>query len=232
MARKIIPVGTVFGRLTVIEAGEPIDVGKTGYQCSSSVCVCKCGNKTTVRNNSLVCSSTRSCGCLHRDATAAKAIHGHNRQHGKRTSEYNSWACMISRVTNPNNPRWEHYGGRGITVCERWRDFSVFIADMGEKPEPKFEYSIERENVNGHYDAGNCSWATNAEQQLNRTNNRLLTFYGKTLTLHEWSAISQISEKSISSRLSSGWPEKYAVWAPANSRLRTLLKSASASCES
>lgn len=208
-----IQVGSVFGRLTVLGVGAE-RIGKHGRPNATSECLCECGKRKDVRNASLKSGITLSCGCLHVDVRKASATHGHNRRGDQRTSEYNSWACMISRVTNPKNPRWQHYGGRGITVCERWRDFANFIADMGEKPEPKFDHSIERDDVNGNYEPGNCRWATNEEQQMNRANCRWMTFYGKTMILKQWAEISQVSAKLISYRLSRGWSEKRAVWTP------------------
>jgi hypothetical protein len=91
-----------------------------------------------------------------------------SRYHGlKHTSEYRTWNAMKTRCYNPKSNRFQYYGGRGITVCKRWRDsFAAFYADMGPKPGP--EYSIDRIKVNGNYTPRNCRWATPSEQALNK----------------------------------------------------------------
>jgi hypothetical protein len=91
--------------------------------------------------------------------------HGHHRSGGRRTPTYNSWDNMIQRCTNPKRREYEYYGGRGVTVCERWRAFENFLADMGERPQ---ELTLDRIDTNGNYEPGNCRWATVGEQLANR----------------------------------------------------------------
>lgn len=96
--------------------------------------------------------------------------HGHgNHRAGARTPTYVSWSNMTQRTTNPRHPAWKYYGGRGITVCERWRDFATFLGDMGERPA---ERSLDRIDNDGDYEPGNCRWATRREQRLNQRNTR------------------------------------------------------------
>jgi len=84
------------------------------------------------------------------------------------TPEYTAWALMKQRCSNPNIKEYKHYGGRGITICERWNDFENFYNDMGDKPKPKILYSIDRINNDGNYEKLNCRWATWKQQANNK----------------------------------------------------------------
>lgn len=109
--------------------------------------------------------------------------HGH--WQGKRSSkEYDSWAHMIDRCTNPDSKSWDRYGGRGISVCDRWRLFDNFLEDMGPKPGP--DYQIERTNNNGNYEPGNCVWATRRQQCRNRSTTININYHNKTQCLKDW----------------------------------------------
>lgn len=100
-----------------------------------------------------------------RKANAASVVHGHGGKGPNRTPTYHTWSNMIQRCTNPTAEGWAHYGGRGIRVCDHWRKFDNFLADMGERPEG---LTLERINNDGDYEPGNCRWATQAEQLMNR----------------------------------------------------------------
>jgi hypothetical protein len=157
--------GQKFGRLTVkYIAGYRIFNGKPHIKQYS--CLCDCGNQKIINRNSIVAKTTISCGCFHKENNIRKSItHG---MHKSRT--YRSWRSMKNRCTNPNTPNYNSYGGRGITVCERWlNSFENFLADMGERPEGT---SIDRIDVNGNYEQSNCRWATPKEQSNNQTEYR------------------------------------------------------------
>lgn len=130
-------------------------------------------------------------------------------------SECHSWDAMIQRCTNTKSRAYSYYGGRGISVCARWRVFANFFADMGLKPSPK--HSIDRINNNGNYEPGNCRWAVRRTQQRNMRSNRALTFNGQTKFLCEWEEETGISQKVIWQRVSVlGWPADRALTEPVN----------------
>lgn len=154
-----------FGRLTVIARDGRNNRGKVLW-----LCLCECGNYTSVIGGNLFHGSTRSCGCLKKE-WAQKL----NKTHGMGTTpEYRSWAHMKDRCYNKNDQAYKYYGARGITVCPRWKNsFENFITDMGFRPSAS--YSIDRINNNGDYEQGNCRWATHFVQMANRRTN--LWFY-------------------------------------------------------
>ena len=129
------------------------------------VCRCVCGNEISVTTGNLKNGSYSNCGCKRSEnRRVANLKHGHRRPFSR---EYSSWKGIIYRCCNPKNAQWKHYGGRGITVCDRWRNsFEAFLADMGASPGPGF--SIDRIDNDGNYEPGNCKWATWVEQCLNR----------------------------------------------------------------
>ena len=119
----------------------------------------------------------------------------------KRT--YICWLGMIHRCTNPKNQAYKYYGGRGITVCERWMEFENFLADMGYAPR---RLTLERVNNNAGYCKANCRWIPLAQQSNNRTISRWITFKGVRKTLADWGRHLGISRKTLRSRISMGWP--------------------------
>ena len=135
--------------------------------------------------------------------------------HGlSRTPEYQTWQHMKSRCFNPNNKAYSDYGGRGIAVCDRWKNSSQnFLADMGSRPTAK--HSLDRIDNNADYSAENCKWSTRVEQQNNqRSNKPLITIDGKTLTIAQWTEEMGYGESVIYNRLEDGWSELDAVITP------------------
>lgn len=153
--KKINLVGKRFGMLAVIDFS---DVSLDNHH-TSFVCRCDCGNKTVVRGDSLRRGDTTSCGCL--------LSLGNGTTHGLHKSRtYSSWNAMMNRCTNPDHDKFRYWGGRGITVCERWYKFVNFYEDMGERPVGK---TLDRINPDGNYEPGNCRWATPLQQRHNRS---------------------------------------------------------------
>jgi hypothetical protein len=136
-------------------------------------------------------------------------------------SEYDAWHAMKQRCFNPRHKQYDHYGGRGITVCEEWWDFEAFFRAMGPKPSPS--HSIDRINNNDGYRPGNCRWATQHEQNLNTRQNRYLTYNGKTQTLDAWCTELGIKRGTIDSRLCMGYPIER-VLSPANHRKKITIE--------
>jgi len=113
------------------------------------------------------------------------------------------WWSIINRCENPKCSKYKYYGGRGIRMCDRWRrSFSAFVEDMGKRPDG--EHSIDRIDNDGHYEPGNCRWASSFEQARNKSSAVLLTAMGRTLCVAEWAEICGVSASTIRTRLSRG----------------------------
>ena len=123
-----------------------------------------------------------------------------------RSPTYNAWRAMVDRCTCPTSGNYERYGARGITVCDRWRSFSNFLADMGSRPEGR---TIDRIDGSKGYEPGNCRWASNKEQARNKRTNLIVTYRGESRCVAEWVEILGLKEKLVRVRLSRGWsPER------------------------
>ncbi len=140
--------------------------------------------------------------------------HNSNYRHGMVYSkEYEAWSSMVKRCTNPKSERYPRYGGRGITVCEKWRSFIGFFEDMGKMPTPR--HQIDRRDNDGNYNKENCKWSTPEEQRLNRSDSRLLTFNGQTHPAFIWAKIVGIPSNVIRPRIDkSGWSVEKALTTP------------------
>jgi len=162
--------GKRFGRLTVIERGENGRRGQRRWRC-----LCDCGRETIVTGGNLRSGGTKTCGCM-------EGVLKHGATRGSRSAEYRAWLAMKHRCLNPNLLHFKNYGGRGITVCDRWlhhqddgvHPFLNFLADMGPRPEGRTgkmpTFSLDRIDNDGNYEPSNCRWATTKEQMTNRRN--------------------------------------------------------------
>jgi hypothetical protein len=190
--------GKKFGRLLVIE--------KIGYKNYKGIykCLCDCGNYSNVLYQNLTSGGTKSCGCLAKEMDNAKMMQFKNITHGlSKTRLYRIWNCMTQRCINPKSTGYKDYGGRGIKVCEEWLIFENFKKDMIDGYDSNL--SIDRIKVNGDYEKSNCRWATQAEQMLNTTRNRYITYKNETKTVTEWARYLGITKELIMSRLRRGW---------------------------
>lgn len=162
MPKKIDQTSKRFGRLKVIKEFIKTKGGKTRWEC-----LCDCGNKVNVATDKLNSGLTKSCGCLRKEQCLSRNERKRTKHKKENPAEYSTWSNTIQRCTNQNNPGYKDYGGRGITICKRWRNsFEFFYEDMGSKPGPK--YSIDRIDNNKGYYMDNCRWATSHQQAYNR----------------------------------------------------------------
>lgn len=210
MKSSMIPAGHRVGMLTVVQMEGFVRDGAKGVKRYMALAVCDCGNETRVRGNGLLSGNVKSCGCL-----VSKPTHGLTNHR-----LYPCWLSMVRRCSDPACKSFPHYGGRGISVCARWAAPGPFISDMG--PTYVEGLSIERTDVNGNYEPGNCRWATNDEQQRNRRNNHLLEVNGETKTLSEWAREVGLDRASILARLAKGWSVEAALTEPRRDRYGNL----------
>lgn len=211
-------VGEVFGRWTVV-----IPSVRHNNRWASE-CRCECGNIGIVRYGRLRSGESKSCGCL-RDENLTK--HGATKRSTRKNShEYWIWNMVVQRCTNPNVKNWRDYGGRGITVCDRWLHYENFIADMGNRPTTK--HSIERRDNSSGYSPENCLWATRKEQSSNKRNNHFIELFGRRQHLSAWAREYGVDHTIILSRLSRGWTELAAVTTKPKAINRDYKRTASA----
>ena len=212
MPAKFIPVGTRFGKLTVIGAGVPISrKGTPSKHDSTSIVSCECGIVKQMRNADLNRGNVCSCGCYKSALLSSKT-----KTHGMTgTKVYRAWCSMVARCGRKSHKQWKDYGGRGITVCERWRTFENFYADMGDPPAG---YDLDRVDNNGNYEPGNCEWVTPARSTRNRRVTVMATIDGETKPLADFADASGVRRKTAYYRVRRmGWDHKRAVTAPVRS---------------
>ncbi len=191
-------VDNKFGRLLVIGRMPNDKWGSHRWLCK-----CDCKNEKIIRGSDLLNGSTKSCGCLCREKVVERSTKHGNAQRGKISRTYVSWYNMIQRCTNTNRRDYKDYGGRGIAVCDRWRNsFENFLEDMGERP---VGTSIDRANNNVGYWSENCRWSTVKQQQRNKNNNHSITHKGKTQCMTDWADEIGVSVSVIRWRLTNGW---------------------------
>ena len=189
--------GNVYGRLTVIRRD-----GMSRTREAQWLCKCECGNTTTVTGHALRRGTTKACGCL------AKKSNGLTN-----SAEHRCWAMMKNRCYNPKYSLYYRYGGRGISVCDRWlNSFLAFYEDVGVRPSTK--HSIDRINNEGNYEPGNVRWATRLEQSRNRSHVKMLSHNGETKHIADWASEYGLNPNTIRSRVRAGWTVEAALTTP------------------
>lgn len=201
MARPtVVKIGDRYGFLTVTNRVQNVNLRQSRW-----ICECDCGQDTQVYGHHLRTGNVRSCGC---NRLAAMALA--NSTHGLTQSRtYHSWNMMKQRCRNPKAKDYKKYGGRGITVCDRWSTFTNFLADMGLRPD---DATLDRIDNDGSYTPDNCRWATGIEQQANRAVTQMLSFDCETKPLSEWARDADLPYKTVYMRLTRyGWTPAQAL---------------------
>lgn len=200
-----------FGRLVTIKRIIPEGETKNKWFCR-----CDCGNECLVRTSDLRNGRTQSCGCLKRELDFQR-----NRTHGlSHTRLHKIWRHMKDRCLNPNSKSYKDYGGRGIVICEEWKNNFENFMEWALASGYKSNLTIERIDVNGNYEPNNCCWIPLIEQAKNRRTTHYLTFNNETHNIREWSKIIGISENAIHHRLKSGWSIEKTLTTPSRKDLK------------
>lgn len=190
VGHRIDLLGQRFGRLLVIEAAPSRD-NRAMWKCK-----CDCGGQTISIGSNLRDGHSLSCGCIRAHTSYVSSY-----QHGDSYSpEYRTWTGILHRCFASGDSRFTDYGGRGITVCRRWKDsYEAFLEDMGRRP--SLDHSIERIDNDGNYEPTNCRWATRVEQGQNKRNNVNLEWRGAVHSISEWARIMGMSRTVLGQRL-------------------------------
>lgn len=197
--KRLNLIGKKFGRWNVI--GPRLTRWSKSGKTRKTVlfCRCDCGSERWVFQSGLINGISTSCGCRNVEAIISRqTTHG-----GANTAEYKNWQTMKTRCSNPKVKSFTDYGSRGITVCPEWESsFLQFITDMG--PRPSRNHTVERIDNEKGYCKDNCRWATRAEQNRNKRNNRMLEYKGKTLPLATVAELSGVNARTLWWKLSRG----------------------------
>jgi hypothetical protein len=193
MSDQLISNGSVFGEWTVLEFSY---INNNRYY----LCRCRCGVERCVRGSCLINGGSKMCRSC--STQASKTVHGEGNG-AKRSPEYHSWRSMKDRCYLPTHEAYHRYGGRGVVVCDRWRNsFEEFLKDMGRRPSKM--YTLDHIDNNGDYEPFNCRWATLIEQNSNKVNNHMITFNRETKTMSQWARDIGIRPGTLSERFRHG----------------------------
>ena len=197
--------GKVFNRLTVIEFSHRN--GTSNRYRYFWKCKCECGNEVIRRSDGLTGKGIKSCGCYREEKLAENnfKINNPRKTHGKtNTRLYKIYSKMKERCYNKNYQEYHLYGGRGIKVCEEWKNDFMFFYDWAMANGYNSKLSIDRIEFNGNYEPSNCRWANDYTQANNKRNNILLTHNGKTMTMPEWARELTLPYSTLANRRKKG----------------------------
>ena len=232
--RKI--VGLTFNRLTVVDEIEP-RYTVSGRKISRYKCQCSCGNFVEVDKTAITTGNTKSCGCLHTEQSKKNLIKAQGVRAKTRKKKYTgrkaqlrvkanvTRAGCVARCYNSNYSNYHHYGGKGITVCDRWRygengkkPIECFVEDMGYPPTLK--HTLERVDNSKNYCKENCIWATWKVQARHKSNTVYVTYKGVTKSLPEWAEELDMNYSTLRHRLGRlGWTVEEAFTTPVKKRV-------------
>lgn len=198
MSNPLIPmVGTKWNRWTVSVYDSDKSVnGRVYYKC-----VCDCGTIKSVRADGLKSGVSTSCGCFKKEKLIKRVTtHGMSKQ-----PLHNKWISMTQRCSNPHGKRYKNYGGRDISVCKEWLNSFEAFYEWSMKNGYASNLTLDRIDNNGNYCPENCRYITNAQQQLNRSNNHYVAINGISKTIKEWCDLSGVNRNLFNWRLWYGW---------------------------
>ena len=182
--------GVLYGRLRVLRLHTAGTANTRLW-----LCVCSCGTEKPILGARLLSGKTKSCGCLRKDMMTTHGLYDH--------ASYNSWHAMMARCYTPSTEGYYRYGGRGIKVCDRWKDVRNFVADMGYRTKGCI---IDRKDNDGNYTPENCKWSTPTEQANNRTTSVKIKYKGVTDSVRGWAERTGLSTHIIYRRRKAGLP--------------------------
>lgn len=195
--------GMRFGLLTVLKLFDCPKSGGSRWECR-----CDCGEKTVVRSVHLRSGATNSCGCQQGRRTH---LHSKSVKRHKQSGEYSSWRSMRARCLDQTHKLFHRYGGRGISICDSWNSFPVFLSDMGTKPDGS---TIGRIDNDLGYSKGNCRWESKKSQERNKSTTRWIEHDGERKSLTEWCEIYRLPFHVVHYRLRAGWNVERALKTP------------------
>ncbi|MEC9061497.1 MAG: hypothetical protein VYC55_07810 [Pseudomonadota bacterium] len=210
---RVVNLGDTFGSLKVIRFFD--GYRKSGTKKSMCECECECGERLNVEKYNLSSGNTKRCQlCASKIRGDKKSTHKASMAYKDRNPEmhncYTRWQSMKRRCYKEYDSHYPRYGGRGIKVCDRWlNSFESFLDDMGLPPTKK--HQIDRIDNDGNYESSNCRWVSQAKNSRNKSNNRIISAFGRSQTLVEWAEETGIKRETIAMRIRRGWSEEKAL---------------------